>query len=386
MNVLWLASWFPGKTHATNGDFVERQAIALAKLARVTVLFVTKDATLAKGSYVITKDNYEGITVYRVYYGRSGRGKWLEGIFSFRTYRLLQRMVYNTIVEEQGRPDIIHVHVAMKAGLLAQWLKRKRGIPYYVTEHWTGYYPQSQNSLYEQHFYYRRLTKTILQSAERVLPVSADLGKTICNNLVPVPFTVIPNVVDTSKFFYVPNGVKVFRFIHPSYLNYQKNPERMIGAAARLAQRGYQFELLFVGRRDEALMEQAAAVNSPGVSIRFLPAVAYAAVAELMQDAQALLLFSRFENLPCVVLEALCCGLPVISTDVGGISEVIDAENGILVENEDVEQLTDAMQQMIDSYTNYDRPVIAAKATARFAYPVVAEEIMAIYRQSISQH
>jgi glycosyltransferase involved in cell wall biosynthesis len=98
-----------------------------------------------------------------------------------------------------------------------------------------------------------------------------------------------------------------------------------------------------------------------------------------MQLSSSLLLFSRFENLPCVILEALCCGLPVISSRVGGIPEVIDGENGILVESGNIPDLVTAMIQMIENYAEYNRKLIAEKAIAFFNYNTVGKQYSDIY-------
>jgi glycosyltransferase involved in cell wall biosynthesis len=45
------------------------------------------------------------------------------------------------------------------------------------------------------------------------------------------------------------------------------------------------------------------------------------------KKADAFILFSRHENFPCVVIEALCCGLPVVASNVGGIAEAVDETN-----------------------------------------------------------
>ena len=98
-----------------------------------------------------------------------------------------------------------------------------------------------------------------------------------------------------------------------------------------------------------------------------------------MQQSDAFLLFSRFENQPCVVLESLCCGLPVISTKVGGIGELIDESNGILIESGDVNGLVWAMQRMMDDHSKYERATIAAKASAAFNYQAVGKRIADLY-------
>jgi glycosyltransferase involved in cell wall biosynthesis len=385
MKVLWLASWYPGKTHATNGDFTERQARAVSMLLPVTVLFITKDEQLSPGKTVVDKTVEGNMVVYRVYYGKSRWGGWLEKILSLRQYRRLQKKYLELIMAEEEKPAAVHVQVAMKAGIGALYLKKKYGIPYAVTEHWTGYYPQSSQSLYMQPFLYRLLNKSILKHASAFLPVSAHLGQTVNEHFVKKSFTVIPNVVDTSLFFYKGEAPAAFRFIHPSYLNYQKNPEGILQACKLAADAGAVFELLFVGRQDEGLMAMALELGLAAGTVSFIPEVSYAEVAKLVQASSALLLFSRFENLPCVVLEALCCGLPVISTNVGGLPEVIDNHNGILVQSEDVKELAVAMQQLIQQYAAYNRAAIAQKAAEQFGYEVVANQFLKVYKNMAIQ-
>ncbi len=379
MKVLWLASWYPGKTHATNGDFTERQARAVSELVPVTVLFITKDESLAAGKTVLDKTEEANLVVYRVYYGRSSRWGWIEKLLSLKRFAQLQRKYIGLILAEQGRPDMVHVQVAMKAGLGALYLKKKQGIPYVLTEHWTGYYPESSDSFYSRDILFRILNKKVLSGAAAFLPVSAHLGQTVNDHCIKKPFLVIPNVVDTDFFFCKPGNRQKFRFIHPSYLHYQKNPEGILAACKIAADAGCAFELLLVGREDALLQAAALEAGLGDGVVFFMPEKTYHEVAALMQDSSALLLFSRFENLPCVVLEALCCGLPVISTGVGGVPEVIDSTNGILVKNEDVEGLAAAMQQMVNNYTAYNRVAISQKAMQQFSYGTVAAEIVAVY-------
>jgi len=139
-----------------------------------------------------------------------------------------------------------------------------------------------------------------------------------------------------------------------------------------------------VGSDDKELMRIAGEMNLLNSTVCIKPAIDYAGVANEMKQSSALLLFSRFENLPCVILEALCCGLPVISSRVGGIEEVIDETNGILVENENVPQLVDAMQQMMDQYAIYNKMAIAEKASGQFNYAAVGGQYFSIYQHVLN--
>jgi len=56
-------------------------------------------------------------------------------------------------------------------------------------------------------------------------------------------------------------------------------------------------------------------------NIKLIDQIPHREVASILQSTDLLLMFSNYENLPCVILEAFACGVPVISTDVGGIKE-----------------------------------------------------------------
>ena len=108
--------------------------------------------------------------------------------------------------------------------------------------------------------------------------------------------------------------------------------------------------------------------------------LSYAEVAQEMKLSSALIMFSRYENQPCVIVEALCCGLPVISSSVGGIPEIINDANGMLVSSENENELIHAMKQMIQNYRQYNRKQMADDAAKKFSYGAVGKEITAVYK------
>lgn len=378
-NVLWLVSWYPNRMDAFDGDFIERHAKATSRYEKITVLLVVKDESLKRNTVEIEKTEDENLVVYKVYYGKSGWGGIFEKFFSFRKYISLQKKLYKQIIKQEGIPGILHVQVAMKAGMLARWIKRKYHIPYIVTEHWTGYYPQSIPNIYSGNIIFKNLNRKVLAESAMFLPVSDDLGKIVNKHFIKIPYKVVPNTVDTTLFYRKPPTTKPFRFIHPSNMSYQKNPDGILEACKIVLECGYVFELLMIGNKSEWL--DSLSFNYGLSKIVLIEGtVPYTEVAKQMQQSMALLLFSRFENLPCVVIEALCCGLPVISSRVGGIPEAVGGENGILVESENVAALAGAMMQMMDNYTAYDRTKIAANAGELFNYDRVGRQYAEIYK------
>jgi glycosyltransferase involved in cell wall biosynthesis len=70
----------------------------------------------------------------------------------------------------------------------------------------------------------------------------------------------------------------------------------------------------------------------------------------------------------------------VIATQVGGIPEMINPNNGILVPPASIGRLADAIQDMIRTYNKYNPSEISTKAKAKYSYAAVAEKLNVIYK------
>jgi glycosyltransferase involved in cell wall biosynthesis len=134
-----------------------------------------------------------------------------------------------------------------------------------------------------------------------------------------------------------------------------------------------------VGPYPNNILAYARDLGLDEAQVYFTGSVSYNEVAGYIKNSNALVLFSRYENLPCVILESLCCGVPVISTRVGGVAEVINTENGVLVDNENEDQLTAAFNEMYVGYATYNAEAISAAATKLFSYEAVGQAIHSVY-------
>jgi glycosyltransferase involved in cell wall biosynthesis len=79
-------------------------------------------------------------------------------------------------------------------------------------------------------------------------------------------------------------------------------------------------------------------------------------------------------------VEALACGLPVISTRVGGISEHITPERGMLVERGDEDALESAIDTIASTIHQYDQAALRQYALERFSNEAVAMAFVGLYR------
>ena len=90
-------------------------------------------------------------------------------------------------------------------------------------------------------------------------------------------------------------------------------------------------------------------------------------------------MFSRFENFPCVIAEAMATGIPVISTNVGGIAEHVSALNGLLIANENVNELALALEKVAKGFVQFDQEQISSYTQAHFSYQKVGCAINCVY-------
>jgi len=71
--------------------------------------------------------------------------------------------------------------------------------------------------------------------------------------------------------------------------------------------------------------------------------------------------------------------VPVIATQVGGIPELVNNENGILVEPGNTTQLTEAMKRMINNNISFDKRKIAESAQNKFSYSIIGKQFDDLY-------
>jgi len=99
-----------------------------------------------------------------------------------------------------------------------------------------------------------------------------------------------------------------------------------------------------------------------------------------MLISEAFIHCSQYETFSVVCAEALCCGTPVIASDVGGIKEYIHNRNGILVKENNCETYYFAINQFMQNHDFYDRKSISNEAVGRFSEDIVGN----LYFQTLS--
>jgi glycosyltransferase involved in cell wall biosynthesis len=115
--------------------------------------------------------------------------------------------------------------------------------------------------------------------------------------------------------------------------------------------------LLIIGEgREERNLRELAGSLGIRDRVRFLGAMPQERLAEYYGAADALVLASSREGWPNVLLEAMACGTPVVSTRVGGTPEIVSApEAGVLVDERSAHGIVEALQRLFRNYPDREK-------------------------------
>jgi glycosyltransferase involved in cell wall biosynthesis len=375
--ILWLASWYPNRDDPFDGDFIQRHARAAALYDDIHVIFVRASCI---DKPIEEKTTGDGRLTEQVIYYRQP-----SGVFAYFRKQWKWRKLYLKAAEEyiarNGKPHCIHVHIPWKAGVIALMLKARHKIPFVLTEHWGRYNKELPGHLESSPVFEQKLVKRVFEEAAAFLPVSHYLAQGVQQMVTPKPYTVIPNVVDTSLFFPITEKHSRFTFLHVSNMAPVKNVDGILKAFhSAVFEHGMKdARLLLIGNRDDHFQKQA---DSLGLSnhVSFLGEIPYTEVAKQMQRSHCLVLNSTAETFSCVTAEALCCGLPVIAPRIGALPELVNETNGLLFEKE---SLLQAMIAVKKNYAHFDTKLISAEAAARFNYEAVGEMMSSGYEKVV---
>ena len=107
-------------------------------------------------------------------------------------------------------------------------------------------------------------------------------------------------------------------------------------------------------------------------------------VAQELNTSNLFILFSNYENLPCVILEAFSTGTPVISTSVGGIDEYFPANFGSLIEKGNEDALFDEIVAFYNGF-GIDQQEMYVYVQEHFSKKKIAQEFTKIYELSLNK-
>lgn len=378
-HVLFISSWYPNLNNKTHGIFVKRCAEAVALSNKVSVIHVYGQESFPDEIKIESKTENNVFEIY-VYFKKKNRNP----LSKFSNYKSCYLKGLDYLVKNYGKPDLLQVNVLFPASVAALEILKHLNVPVVVSEHWTGYHPEdgSYKGIIRKYF-----SKKMIQKASKIVTVSKNLQDAMIALGLRGNYAIIPNVVNTEVFTCSPSLKQKFRLLHVSSLDQrQKNTEGIISAFKKLHQLNPETELVIIGDGENKKDLENKSGKLLNRSVFFMGQKFDTDLAAEFNEAHCLVLFSNYENLPVVILEALCCGTPVISSDVGGIKEFLKPEHGILVKAGDENELVSSMKRIIENNKNYLRKKISEYGRESFSYKRIDELYTKVYEEILEKN
>lgn len=381
MHILVIPSWYPTQPADLNGVFFREQAQGLRRSGQRVGIIAPQFRSLRNWSKTL-----------RGPYGREYlKDDDLTTLFDHNLFLLprvphvdLRRWVqsglalFSEYIKTEGTPDLIHAHCLVRAGVLANLIHNRTGIPYCVTEHSSSF---ARGRVREWQL--PEMRRSAASSAAR-FAVSRQLATLLSHRFGGTSWEVLPNML--SPIFQAPvdfsarDATTVRRLGAVAVLKKNKGIDVLLKAFAQVVAQIPDLQLDIGGDGPErASLEQLAYKLGIRESVRFRGALSRHEVRELMSESYAFVLSSHAETFGIVVIEALSQGTPVIATRCGGPESTILDGDGILVRPADPNELAQAILSVTTGASQFDRQAIRESCLDRFGEAAVSAQLVQRY-------
>lgn len=383
MHILEIPSFFP----PCGGLFCLDQAKALSALGHEVRIMsnVQLGMTINKKAYfTLPTGRFEhvmdGITVCQSYQRglprvvRHNVDRWVNIVCS----------MFDDYVLKYGKPDVLHAHCAKWAGYAAMQISQSYGIPYIITEHLPLMLLEEEFGPAPSKAWQIPLLCEAYKKAAMVLPVSQELvDATACYYGNDYRWQYLSNTIDTDYFTYQlrpSRQGRPFRFCCVADYSYRKGYDVLLTAFRKLREQGADVQLHVAGRDTDT---EAFRVQLPS-GVKAYGQLDKAGVRQLLYDCDAMVLASRSEVQPLVLLEAMSTGIPVIATE--SVPQNLRIEGGCtIVPIDDAEALSRAMAQMM-AEPMADGKKLSEQVRALASPQVVGKRLQTIFSEALASH
>jgi len=382
MKVLMIAFAYPSIYDPSLGVFFKEHARAVRIFNDVAVICCYSSPVKSQLGFNIVKKfryiekNEEGIRTIRLEYPRISNkvDATISFFFSlFAVFRIRRRFKF----------DLIHAQNFFPSGLIGYFFSKLYGIRFVITEH------SSSFNHTMRHFIRRKLITLAAHKASQIIAVSMYLSNSINKYYPKLSINIIANPVDTEKFSYIPmedsNRTKK-HILHISSLNQNKGVDYLIFAAKELKHKRDDFIINIIGGEHLYLMKKCQDLVSSlnlNSTIKILGRKSHDDIPDYLKTCDFFVLPSLRESFGVVLIEAMACGKPLVITDSGGPTEIVDEKIGIIVPAGNVGELVGAINFMLNNFQKFDPEYIARYARNKYGYREIGAAITKVYESAL---
>ena len=282
------------------------------------------------------------------------------------------------LLRQLARADVVHVFSAsyssfLLAPLPAMLVARALGRPVVLNYH---------SGEAADHLEHSTIARAALARVECNVVPSPFLAEVFAR--FGLPASVVPNIIDLDRFAFVERRPLRPRFLSTRNLGYPYNVASTLRAFRAIQDRRPDSSLTLVGSGpDEAALRQLA-VDLGLANVRFLGRVEPDQMAAIYADHDIYIQTPDIDNMPLSVIEAFASGLPVVSTEAGGMPAILEhGRQGLLTPINDHEAVARAALHLLDTpdlARQFARE--AHSSCAAYTWPSARQRWLPIYRRA----
>lgn len=335
--------------------------------------------------FAFKREQKEGINIIR-FNGFYGLTRTSDFKGRLEKWKKMGDYGLSAYIKKHGKPDVMHAHNMIYAGMMGNYLSEKYNIPLVLTErsseHKTKEFPHGLESMISRHFQTMKnlnaVSPSLVNILEKRYKVEVDKIKWF------------PNVID--KLFEIEQPISSvnegkFVFLNVASLIPIKGQEELIKAFGAAFGAGDNVILRIVGggylrSKLEQLIKDLNLINK----VELAGFKDRNKVVKEMSNCNVLVLPSHHETFGVVLIEALALGKPVIASKCGGPECIVNQKNGLLFETKDIGGLSVSMQEMKRNYFKYNPHEIRKNLLDTFGKEVFYTRIKGIYQKAIDDY
>ncbi|MFD1427263.1 glycosyltransferase involved in cell wall biosynthesis [Kroppenstedtia sanguinis] len=395
LKILVISHMYPNPANPMSGVFVHNQVKAMKQMGLdIQVVSPIPRFPLYPKWRVYTrfprKAVMDGIPIHYVPARMFPGGLFFQA-FGYLYYQALVREIQQ--LKESFAFDLIHCHTIFPDGYAGTLLKKVFSVPVVSTIHGSDIrlYPFRSKGVLER-------TEVALRSCDHIVAVSNGLKRDAQRLVAGVEATTIYNGFDPKRFY--PRSQKVARehlqlpeqekiILYVGNLYKVKGIEYLIDAFAIVADQHPEFHLYLVG--DGPLrgpLKKRSREKGIEGRIHFTGRRPHDEIPWWVNSSDVVALSSLSEGLPSILLEAMGCGKPVVATDVGGVSEILQhRKTGFLAKPKDPEDLVHYLRILLmdDEGLAHDMGERAYAESGSHTWQKNAERMVKLYDQLLDK-
>lgn len=382
-NVLMICSWLDHKL-GLGGFFIDQALMLSGDFNFILVNFRPVKIKNIKQIFKTEKFVYEDkITIVYLYYPvlKLIKGGFFAKLIEKKSLNILNQF----LKKEKIKIDLVHAQGIFDAAFWALSYHEKYGVPYMLTEH---------NQFKLRNVKRKKIRKLdeVLKKSNSNLVVSNDLIRQLATNGFFYDFVNIGNLVDEKIFNYKETKQgEYFEIMTVGAFDPLKDQITALKALKIIDDLNIEkIKFTWIGinawstgvDQEEEVNRLISSFGYKNIKIEVVKIGSKAEIVSALEKSDVFVFTSICETFGISPLEALFTGVPVITTQSGGINEFMNSENGIVIPVKDFKALAESILKVLNKELNFNKELISRESIAKFGSDAFIEKMTSVYNNA----